>query len=135
MSKQKTLHVVLRNAGWVVRKEDKIRAISTHSTQREAIDVARKIARSNHGALIIHRKDGRVWKRHRYNSDPLPAKSTPEVLFPYGLTDKKKEAIRAAVRLAMTKTARRSSRQVERRGKSTVKNDRNSRPTRTKSLN
>ena len=113
MSKQKTLHVVLRNEGWVVRKEGNSRAVSTHKTQREAIEAARKVARANHGELIIHGKDGRIANRNRYSSVPLPAKSVPKVLFHQTLDDKGKKALQAAVKTVLTKAARRSSQQVE----------------------
>ena len=113
MSKQKTLHVVLRNEGWVVKKEGNSRAVSTHRTQREAIEAARKVARANHGELIIHGKDGRIADRNSYSSDPLPAKSVPKVLFHQTLDDKGKKALQAAVKTVLTKAARRSLQQVE----------------------
>jgi len=97
MSKRTTLHVVLRNEGWVVRKEGGIRAVSTHNTQREAIDAAREVARSKHGELIIHRRDGRIADRYRYNSDPLPPKSARKVLFHHSLDDNARRAIQATV--------------------------------------
>ena len=109
MSKRITVHVAPRRDGWAVRKEDNIRDTSSHRTQREAIDAGRELARSKAGKLIIHRKDGRVRNRYRYNSDPLPPKSVPEVLFHPSVTEKAKRAIIAAVEIAMKKSGRRAS--------------------------
>lgn len=115
MPKRITLHVVLRRDVWVVRKEDSIRAISTHNTKREAVNVAREEARRKHGALIIHGKDGRVAERRRYNSDPLPPKSAGEVLFPLSLDDDARRSIQATVDMVMRK--RRASQRVVARGR------------------
>jgi hypothetical protein len=79
-----------------------------HGTQREAISVAREVARNKQGQLIIHRKDGRIRARERYNSDPLPQKAVREVLFPLGLSEKAKRAIQAAVAIASKKSGRSS---------------------------
>jgi len=112
MPKRITIHVVPRSEGWAVRKEGNLGDLALHTTQREAIDRAREIARSKEGKLIIHRKDGRVRSRHRYNSDPLPPKSVPEVLFHPSVTEKAKKAIIAAVEIAMKKSGRRASQHV-----------------------
>src|SRR5689334_9436971 len=117
MPKRTTLHVVLRNEGWVVRKEGSSRAVSTHNTQREAIDAAREVARSKHGELIIHRRDGRVADRYRYNSDPLPPKSARKVLFHHSLDDNARRAIQATVDAIVRKSERGASQHVVPHGK------------------
>lgn len=117
MPKRITLHVVLRRDVWVVRKEDSFRAISTHNTKREAVNAARKEARSKHGRLIIHGKDGRVAERRRYNSDPLPPKSVPEVLFHPLVDDDTRRSVQATVDMLMRKYERRTLQRVVARGR------------------
>lgn len=59
MSQSTIIHVVLWDDTWVVRRDDIYRAMSVHDTQREAVDVARKIARAKKGQLVIHRREKR----------------------------------------------------------------------------
>jgi uncharacterized protein YdaT len=101
----------------VVRKEGGIRAVSTHNTQREAIDAAREVARSKHGELIIHRRDGRIADRYSYNSDPLPPKSARKVLFHQSLDDNARRAVQAAVDAVVRKSERGASQHVVPHGK------------------
>ena len=117
MSRRTTLHVVPRSEGWAVRKEGSSRAVSTHNTQREAIDAARKVARSKHGELIIHRKDGRIADRDSYNSDPLPPKSARKVLFHQSLDNDARRAVQAAVNMVARKSERGASQHVVPHGK------------------
>jgi hypothetical protein len=66
-------HVVPHDRQWAVRGEGKSRPTSLHRTQREAVDVARQLARQMGGELLIHSRSGRI--RHRDTSggnDPLP---------------------------------------------------------------
>lgn len=112
MSKRTTLHVVPRSEGWAVRKEGSSRALSTHSTQREAIDAAREVARSKHGELIIHRRDGRIADRDSYNCDPLPPRSAREVLFHHSLDEDARRAVQAAVDMVVQKSERGASQHV-----------------------
>jgi|SRR6185503_1113713 len=112
MSKRTTLHVVPRSEGWAVRKEGSSRAVSTHNTQREAIDAAREVARSKHGELIIHRSDGRIADRDSYSSDPLPPKSARKVLFPEALDDNARRAVQEAVNMVVRKSGKGASQHV-----------------------
>lgn len=61
-----TYYVVLDNEGWAVRRLGASRHSSIHDTQREAIVVARELARSASGALVIHSREGSVRKRASY---------------------------------------------------------------------
>ncbi len=65
-------HVVPKGNGWVVRKAGSTRATSTHATQREAIDAARKIAMNQKTEMYIHGTDGRIRERNSYGNDPHP---------------------------------------------------------------
>lgn len=73
MSK-KGQHVVPNQGKWSVRRAGSTRASATYSTQREAIERAREIARNQGTELYIHGMDGRIRERNTYGSDPFPPK-------------------------------------------------------------
>lgn len=68
----KNQHVVPHGDDWAVIGEGNKRHTSIHSTQREAIDAAREIARNQHSELLIHGEDGRIRQRDSYGGDPYP---------------------------------------------------------------
>jgi Uncharacterized protein conserved in bacteria (DUF2188) len=96
MSNKSNIHVVPRNEGWVVRKEASTRATSVHSTQREAVEAARKIAKHQSGELVIHGRDGRIRDRDSYSSDPFPPRDRT-VLFPAKSGSVSEEHVKKAV--------------------------------------
>ena len=100
MAKMKDLHVVLHNDGWVIRKDGAARATSIHRTQREAVEAARKIARSQNGELVIHGRNGRVRSRDSYATNSLPPKDRV-VLFPLQAPSVSVRAIREAIKAVM----------------------------------
>src|SRR5262249_56394783 len=66
-------HVVPHDGEWAVRGEGNSRVTSRHRTQREAIDVARRLARRAGGELLIHSRTGRVRRRDTSGgNDPYP---------------------------------------------------------------
>ena len=67
-------HVVPNGAGWSVRRSGATRATATFSTQVEAIEKAREIAKNQRGELYIHGRDGRIRERNTYGKDPYPPK-------------------------------------------------------------
>ena len=73
MARRGYQHVVPHPDGWAVRGEGNSRATSVHDTQREAINVAREIARNQGGELLIHGRDGQIRERDSAgNNDPYP---------------------------------------------------------------
>lgn len=70
----KNQHVVPHRGGWAVKGVGNQRASSVHRTQRQAIDVAREIARNKQSELVIHRKDGRIRDKDSHGNDPFPPK-------------------------------------------------------------
>jgi len=94
----KHIHVIPQNDGWVVKREDDNRLISSHETKQEAENAARKIARTAKGELVIHNRDGRISSRDSYNTDPLPPKVPREVLFPVLTSKMNEQTIRKAVK-------------------------------------
>lgn len=96
----KYLHVVYRHEeGWVIRNEN-YRTLSTHNTQREAVEVGRTLARKNEFALVIHHRDNRIKKWEHYNREPLPPPTFPKVKYP---TDPPKTATIEAIQRAVSK--------------------------------
>jgi hypothetical protein len=73
MSK-KGQHVIPNGDVWSVRRTGAVRASSTHSTQREAIEAATQRARNEHTELYVHGRDGRIRERSTFSSDPNPPK-------------------------------------------------------------
>jgi Uncharacterized protein conserved in bacteria (DUF2188) len=118
MAKRKNVHVIPRNDRWVVRKEGSARINSVHTTQREAIEAGREMARNGSSELVIHGSDGRIRDRDSYSSDPLPPKEPREVLFPESLSGRSKKAIKDAVDQVVreSKNYRRGNSRTESRG-------------------
>ena len=69
---KKNQHVVSLGNGWAVKKEGSSRFTVITETQKDAITVAREIARNNKSELVIHGKDGRIRARDSYSNDPNP---------------------------------------------------------------
>ena len=78
----KYLHVAYRRTeGWIIHNQN-YRTLYTHDTRREAIEVARKVAKKNQFTLVIHRRDNRVMKWESYYRGPKPPPQLPKVIFP-----------------------------------------------------
>lgn len=65
-------HVVPRNGGWAVRGAGNTRDTSHHSTQAQAIQVARQISQNQGTELLIHGRDGRIRARDSHGHDSCP---------------------------------------------------------------
>lgn len=74
MMSSKGQHVVPRGNGWAVQRSGAERASGIFTTQQEAIERAREIARRNGAELYIHGTDGRIRERSSFGKDPLPPK-------------------------------------------------------------
>ncbi len=70
----KNQHVVPHSQGWAVKGAGNSKATSLHSTQREAIDVAREISRNQKSELVIHRPNGQIRDKDSHGNDPFPPK-------------------------------------------------------------
>ena len=73
MSK-KNQHVVPHGDRWAVRREGNKKVTQTTRTQKEAINIARQIARDQGSEVVIHRPDGTIRDRDSYGRDPHPPK-------------------------------------------------------------
>ena len=65
-----------RTSCWsmAVRGAGNQRVTKITRTQREAIDIAREIARNQESELLIHRPNGQIRDRDSYGNDPYPPK-------------------------------------------------------------
>jgi hypothetical protein len=60
------------NGKWGVRGEGNSKITKETSTQTQAIDIARDIAKNQESEVIIHRKDGTIRDKDSYGKDPFP---------------------------------------------------------------
>lgn len=69
---KKNVHVVPKDGNWAVKRENSERPVKITSTQEEAIERAKEIAKNNQSELFIHRKNGTIRERNSYGNDPYP---------------------------------------------------------------
>lgn len=60
------------DGGWQVKGANNTRATVRTSTQGEAIDIAREIARNQQSELVIHRPNGQIRDKDSFGNDPFP---------------------------------------------------------------
>lgn len=65
-------HIVPHARGWAVKGAGSQRATSVHSTQQQAIDAGRQVARNQSTELLIHRPNGQIRARDSHGNDPFP---------------------------------------------------------------
>jgi hypothetical protein len=71
----KNQHVVPHPEGWAVKGEGNTKATVVTTTQQQAIDAAREIAKNQQSELLIHGKNGQIRDRDSYGNDPYPPKN------------------------------------------------------------
>ncbi len=64
--------VVRRGRRYSVKEEGAARCLVPPITQREAIRIARLIARANRSELLIQNRRGRIRMKDSHGSDPFP---------------------------------------------------------------
>lgn len=71
----KNQHVTLHpEGGWQVKGEGNSRATVRTETQKEAAEIARRIAINQQSELLIHRTTGEIRQKNSYGNDPYPPK-------------------------------------------------------------
>jgi hypothetical protein len=64
------VHVVPSGSGWLVEIDGEV-ASHLYPNRREAIQVGRRLARSNRVEYVLHGPDGRVRQRDSFRRDPI----------------------------------------------------------------
>jgi hypothetical protein len=59
-------HVMPLGNGWVVKTNNTSKFFLITDSKKEAVDVARKLARTKKSELIVHSKDGNIQVRESY---------------------------------------------------------------------
>lgn len=68
-------HVVKSpSGGWAVKKGGSSKATKVYSTQKEAIERGREVAKTQKAEFYIHGRDGKIREKDSYGSDPNPPK-------------------------------------------------------------
>lgn len=62
------------NGGWQVKGANNSRATVRTGTQKQAINIAKTIAKNNHSEVVIHNKQGVIREKNSYGNDPHPPK-------------------------------------------------------------
>jgi hypothetical protein len=75
---KKNIHVTHRKEEkkWAVKGEGDKKASGLYSTQGEAIDAGREIARNNKSELVIHDRQNKIRDKDSYGHDPNPPRDT-----------------------------------------------------------
>ncbi len=71
---KKNQHVVPHEKGWAVKGAGNERNTKIEPTQKEAIDIAREIAKNQQSELVIHNKEGKIREKDSFGNDPRDIK-------------------------------------------------------------
>lgn len=71
---KKNQHVLPLGNGWAVKKEGSNKFTVITETKKEAVNVAREIARNNQSELVIHDRDGSIQDKDSNDNDLNPPK-------------------------------------------------------------
>lgn len=69
---KKGQHVVPHGHDWAVKGAGNSKATIVVETQKQAIEVAKEIAKNQESELFIHGKNGQIRERNSYGNDPFP---------------------------------------------------------------
>lgn len=58
--------------GWQVKGEGNSKATVRTPTQKQAVDIARKIAQNQGSELVVHRTNGQIRDKDSHSNDPYP---------------------------------------------------------------
>lgn len=74
MSKKKNQHVIPYKGKWAVKGEGNKKVTKITDTQKEAIEIAKEIAKNKNAEVVIHNKKGQIRDKDSYGNDPCPPK-------------------------------------------------------------
>lgn len=70
----KNQYVAPRGNKWIAKGEGNKQATRVVDTQKEAISIARRIAKNQQSELTIRGVDGKIRDKRSYGNDPCPPK-------------------------------------------------------------
>lgn len=84
---KKTIHIVPKEQGWIVKKEGAQRISGSADTKTEAYEIAREIALNQGLDIVVHGKDGKIQKKVRPQESDEGCFITTACVKYFGLTD------------------------------------------------
>jgi len=69
---KKNQWVIKHDNNWAVKGEGNIKVTKITKTQKEAIEIAREIAKNQKSELIIQNTEGKIRSKDSYGKDPCP---------------------------------------------------------------
>lgn len=70
----KNVHVVPQDGSWAVKTEKSEKAYRVVDTQKEAIDIARRVAENQQSEMLVHGRNGQIRQKDSFGNDPFPPK-------------------------------------------------------------
>ena len=77
---KKTIHIVPKEQGWVVKKEGAQRISGSADTKTEAYEIAREIALNQGLDIVVHGKDGKIQKSNERFCHWCPMRSNRHII-------------------------------------------------------
>ncbi|CAD0000757.1 DUF2188 domain-containing protein [Flavobacterium salmonis] len=71
---KKNQHVVPKGDNWAIRGAGNSKVTKVVSTQKEAVQIARKIAINQGSEMLVHGRNGQIRERNTYGKDSFPPK-------------------------------------------------------------
>jgi len=71
---KKNQWVTIHPKGWAIKGEGNKRATKVTKTQKEAIEIAKKIAENQKSELYVQNRKGKIRSKDSYGNDPCPPK-------------------------------------------------------------
>jgi len=71
---KKNQWVTIHPKGWAIKGEGNKRATKVTKTQKEAIIIAKRIAKNQESELYIQDREGKIRSKDSYGNDPCPPK-------------------------------------------------------------
>jgi len=68
----KNQHVVPHGKAWAVKGDGNVKNTKITPTQKEAINIARDIAKNQQSELVIRNKAGKIRDKDSFGNDPFP---------------------------------------------------------------
>jgi hypothetical protein len=72
--RNKNQWVIKHDGNWAVKGEGNTKVTKITKTQKEAINIGKKIAKNQKSELIIQNAEGKIRSKDSYGNDPCPPK-------------------------------------------------------------